>query len=67
MVKFSIKIGVGQHFTFYDKRTNTDYRRNVKGSYSFNSSYLSTSAEMGFHFGTKRYNVERKKLLNVEK
>jgi hypothetical protein len=71
MVKFSIKSGVGLHFIFNEERTNTDYDWGdepvIRSSYSFKSSYLSAFAEMGFHFGTKRYNVERRKLLNLEK
>jgi hypothetical protein len=58
-VKFSIKSGIGLHFIVRERTTGTYATMNT--SYSFNSSYISAFAEMGFHFGARRYNVERRK------
>jgi hypothetical protein len=55
MVKFSIKSGVGLHFNFGEKSSG-----GAEKIYSVKNFLPSAFAEMGFHFGTKRYNVERK-------
>ena len=69
IVKFSIKSGIGLHFIVNDKRVNDGgyaLHATINSSYSFNSSYLSAFAEMGLHFGARRYNRERREQLNFE-
>jgi len=74
-VKFSIKSGVGLHFianekTIFEDDSSDGFYATISTSHSFNSSYFSAFAEMGFHFGARRYNVERRKQreqLNIDK
>jgi hypothetical protein len=68
-VKFSIKTGLGLHFNLkkvnlLNENYNYFDRGEVNSAYSFKSPPFSAFAEIGFHFGARRYNIERRKLLN---
>jgi hypothetical protein len=72
VTRFSIKSGISLNLMFADKELYNNSGcfsfNEIEGNYHFQSSHFSAFAEMGFHFGAKRYNQEKRKqreLLNI--